>query len=336
MATAMASIDSKKQICRDKLETIGHYLLLHNVSNELRTKILEYFEYRYTSSQSMVQDLNLLRDLPPSLATRLALMMNHRVVVRSAHFFSALSDQALLGVLQQLKPAIFVPQEVIVVEAQILKAVHFIRKGKVRSFTAAEPAGRILEGGDSFGLEGVESLIHQAAAGGDPSKAAAGSTQAVWNRLSPRALKVVHSHHTCIAVTYCDLMSLALHELSELLARETSWAELGAQPPKEALSSFRRASRLFSKMGNLRKSRSSSSDDAQMASPPGAAVLPREGSSSRVPLSQHAVSFATSRTSNCECPSAQRLQLQPLTSTLREAPQARSPPDAPLTTVQEV
>ena len=86
MATAMASIDSKKQICRDKLETIGHYLLLHNVSNELRTKIFEYFEYRYTSSQSMVQDLNLLRDLPPSLATRLALMMNHRVVVRSAHF----------------------------------------------------------------------------------------------------------------------------------------------------------------------------------------------------------------------------------------------------------
>ena len=44
MATALSSLDSKKQICRGKLETIGHYLLLHNVNSELRAKILEYYE----------------------------------------------------------------------------------------------------------------------------------------------------------------------------------------------------------------------------------------------------------------------------------------------------
>jgi hypothetical protein len=192
--------------------------------------------------------------------------------------------------------------------------VRFIRKGRVRCFSELEPAGRILEGGDSFGLEGVESIIEREAAGGDASagrgdagagggnagagggnagggggNAGAGGGDAgaadargsmgqaaPWSGLSQRALKVVQSHHTCVAVTYCDLMSLALHDLSELLARETSWADLGALPPrKEALSSFRRASRLLSKLGGgMRKSRPSSSEDTHLHA-----------------TSQHAVSF---------------------------------------------
>ena len=66
----------------------------------------------------------MLHELPPSLATRLALMMNHRVMLRSAAFFTRLSDQALLGVLQLLKPIVYVPNEVIVVEAQVCGALH--------------------------------------------------------------------------------------------------------------------------------------------------------------------------------------------------------------------
>ena len=100
MASALSSIDSKKQICRGRLETIGNYLLLHKVNTELRSKILEYYEYLYTSSQSM-EDLRLLHDLPPSLATRLAITVHKRLVAR-APLFNALSDLALLNVLAKL------------------------------------------------------------------------------------------------------------------------------------------------------------------------------------------------------------------------------------------
>ena len=44
MASALASMDSKKQICRGKLETIGLYLVVNNVQPDLRARILEYYE----------------------------------------------------------------------------------------------------------------------------------------------------------------------------------------------------------------------------------------------------------------------------------------------------
>ena len=51
--SALSSMDSKKEMCREKLETIGQYLIVHNVSSHLRNSILEYYEYLLTSSQSM-------------------------------------------------------------------------------------------------------------------------------------------------------------------------------------------------------------------------------------------------------------------------------------------
>ena len=114
MASALSTMDSKKQMCRGKLETIGLYLLVNNVHTDLRSRILEYYEYVYTSSQSM-EDLRLLQDLPPSLATRLAISIHRRIVAR-APLFSALSDISLLHVLARLTPVIYVPGQIVMVE----------------------------------------------------------------------------------------------------------------------------------------------------------------------------------------------------------------------------
>jgi len=210
MASALSSIDSKKQVCRGKIETIGHYLLLHNVPFELRAKILEYYEYLFTSSQSM-EDLHLLRDLPPFLATRLALMMNHRIMVRSAPFFSTLSDNALLSVLERLKPIICVPSEVIMLEGQPLRAVHFVQKGLLHCTSAKEPEGRRVCGGESFGLEVVHEVILERMryAGADDREAGL--------PLDLRALDRAFAVESATAITYCDLMSLTLAELAKVL-----------------------------------------------------------------------------------------------------------------------
>ena len=155
MASAMANLDSKKQICRGKLETIGLYLLVNHVSADLRQRILEYYEYLYTSSQSM-EDLRLLHDLPPSLATRLAITVHKRILTR-APLFNNLSDLALLAVLARLQPVIYVPGQVIVVEGQLLKEVQFIKKGQVLLLsdmgTEDEEVVKTLGPNDNFGLD---------------------------------------------------------------------------------------------------------------------------------------------------------------------------------------
>jgi len=57
MATALSAMDSKKSMCRETLETIGGYLQMNSIGGELRSRILEFYEYLYTSSQSM-EDLH--------------------------------------------------------------------------------------------------------------------------------------------------------------------------------------------------------------------------------------------------------------------------------------
>ena len=124
MASALNVMDSKKQLCRGKLETIGLYLLVNNVSQDLRTRILEYYSYLYTSSQSF-SDLHLLQDLPPSLATRLAITAHRRIVSR-APFIGALSNVALLRVLRRLQPLVYVPTQVIQVEGHELRQIRCV------------------------------------------------------------------------------------------------------------------------------------------------------------------------------------------------------------------
>ena len=129
MASALSTMDSKKALAAGKLRTIEAYLQLNSVTPELRSHILEFYEYLYTSTQSF-EDLKLYQELPPSLATKLAITVHKRVVSR-APFFVALSDDAVLAVLARLKAVIYVPSQVILVEGSPLKAIYFVKKGKV-------------------------------------------------------------------------------------------------------------------------------------------------------------------------------------------------------------
>lgn len=191
-----------------------------------------------------MEDLNLLSDLPPSLATRLALMRHHRLMVKGAHFFSALSDNAMLAVLERLRPVVFIPNEVIVMEGQLLKAVHFVQKGQVRLSSEAEPEGRIVEVGDSFGLEVVESIIERetSSSGSFNGSFSSLGASSFGDAINPSAFGNAYAEGSAHAVTYCEVMSLALQALAELLARESSWANLITKKAPAAKSRFKRVS----------------------------------------------------------------------------------------------
>lgn len=245
MASALATLDSKKQICRGKLETIGLYLVVNNVTPDLRARILEYYEYVYTSSQSM-EDLNLLRDLPPSLATRLAISVHRKIVVRLP-LFNTLTDHALLAVLSRLRPLIFVPGQVVLVQGEHIKAVTFIKKGRIAMLTGmgtdTESEVRMLGPSDNFGLDEqstreLSSTSVSAGPGGQlaglhamaPLRATRMSASSFsrhsaamarpgggWQRAYLMSRRVQLSAR---AVTYCDVVTLDVLELADILHKD--------------------------------------------------------------------------------------------------------------------
>ena len=88
-----------------------HVHVRRHVPADLRARILEYYEYKMTSTRSLA-DVALLREMPPNLAAQLALSVNRRIVASGASFFRDLSDASLILLLESLVPLVLVPHQV--------------------------------------------------------------------------------------------------------------------------------------------------------------------------------------------------------------------------------
>ena len=134
-----------------------------------------------------------LRELPPTLASRLALTVNRRIVTRCP-FFKDLTDAALMTLLSKLRPQIYAPGQVLVEEGQPLRAIYFINKGVIHllSRMGTDDEECVGEKGqyENFGIE----------------------------CFAKPANKLVT--HSARAVTYADVMSLSTTDLARLLARD--------------------------------------------------------------------------------------------------------------------
>ena len=69
LTTALSSMNAKKQLTSKKLDTIRTYMVLKAVPNDLRSRVLEYYEYLFTSSQSLAKSVQ-YDEMPPNLATQ--------------------------------------------------------------------------------------------------------------------------------------------------------------------------------------------------------------------------------------------------------------------------
>ena len=245
MASALSTIDSKKALAANKLRTIEAYLNISSVAPELRASILEFYEYLYTSAQSM-QDLKLYQDLPPALGTRLAISVHRRVVAR-APFLYALSDDVLLAVLARLKAIIFVPGQVIFAEGQPLKAIYFKKRGKVVLLKNLggenEKVVRVIGQYENFGLY--------------ISAANANGTRITDTEVASQLLRVQTAEEWARAETYCDITTLSVADLADIFTQERLWSKLAAQRRRKPTASIKRVSTAFlaTKFLNRRHSR---------------------------------------------------------------------------------
>jgi len=68
LTTALQSMNSKRELTGKQLEGIRNYLVLKAVPGDLRSRILEYYEYHLTSSASLASSID-FSQMPGNLAT---------------------------------------------------------------------------------------------------------------------------------------------------------------------------------------------------------------------------------------------------------------------------
>ena len=254
VTSALSTMDSKKALASGKLDTISAYLQIHSVSPELKGHILEFYEYLYTSTQSL-SDLHLYKDLPPALAMRLAISVHRRILARCPELRSFLSDSALLALLGRLKPRIYVPGQIIYSEGQELNALYFIKKGRVQFVKGVGSAHEVLKRmkvqHDNFGLslEALSQRVEKDSSRPGPNSSFridAASAKAAATQLT---VEKQAASEAARAETYCDLVSLDRIDLIAVINKDRLWSNLQRMP---ALSSPRRRSSIRPNLGGMK------------------------------------------------------------------------------------
>jgi len=186
LTTALATMNSKKELAGKQLDTIRNYLLLKGVPADLRSRILEYYEYLFTSSESLASSVK-VDEMPPNLSAQLVIAM-YRKLAAKCTVFKEVSEPCLITLMQALTPRVFVPNQILVFEGHSLQHVFFINRGHIQLLERTLHVS-LLRDNDNFGLDDF---------------------MLGYQERKPPIVK-----YTAKAVTYCDVMLLTEAQLRQ-------------------------------------------------------------------------------------------------------------------------
>ena len=190
LTTALATMNSKKELAGKQLDTIRNYLILKGVPTDLRSRILEYYEYLFTSSQSLASSVK-MDEMPPNLSAQLVIAM-YRKLAAKCTLMKEVSEPCLITLMQGLVPCVFVPGQLLVFEGHSLHAVYFINRGHIQLLERTVHVA-LLRDHDNFGIDDF--------------------------MLGYTTNKPAIVRCTAKSITYCDVMTLSEEQLREAVDR---------------------------------------------------------------------------------------------------------------------
>ena len=149
VANLLANADTLRTQHLARLERAALFLRGRGAPRALRNRIRDYYEYLWESR--MGEDQRLFDDLPPALRIEVALQLN-RPILERVPFFRGASEPFLRELAQHLRPAVFVPGELVLRRGDVGHRMYFIQRGEVEVL-AADDRTRVatLADGDFFG-----------------------------------------------------------------------------------------------------------------------------------------------------------------------------------------
>lgn len=129
IANLIANIDVAKAQHREKMEKLNTFLRYRNIPLNLSRKINDYFEYLWQTRRGY-EESDVLKDLPPSLKTWVALFLN-KEVIEKVPLFEGASQEFIKETILNLTPVVFTPGDYIVTAGEVGYDMFFISKGTV-------------------------------------------------------------------------------------------------------------------------------------------------------------------------------------------------------------
>lgn len=97
----------------------------------LKQKAIEYFEFCWKKQVVFNKELNDFSSLSQQLQKELQFFI-HREVIINVPLFSQLDQQQVLMVIQKLRTKVFMPEETLVEQGQVLNEMYFISEGVIK------------------------------------------------------------------------------------------------------------------------------------------------------------------------------------------------------------
>ncbi len=191
IANLIANIDVAKAQHREKMEKLNTFLRYRNIPVDISRKINDYFEYLWQTRRGY-EESDVLKELPPSLKTWVALFLN-KEVIEKVPIFEGASQEFIKETILHLTPVVFTPGDYIVTAGEVGYDMFFISKGTVDVVSAdGTTTYATLSDGQFFGE--IALLLSM-----------------------PRTASI-------IARDYCDLYRLDKETFDRILARYPSFA----------------------------------------------------------------------------------------------------------------
>lgn len=150
IANLISNIDVAKSAYKEKMEKINIFMKYKNLPGDMQKKVNEYYDYLWESRRGY-DETAILRDLPISLKTSVALFIN-KEIIEKVPIFKGASDEFIKDIILSLEPIVFSPGDNIVRKGEIGSEMFFISKGAVDVVSEdGQVVYATLTGGQFFG-----------------------------------------------------------------------------------------------------------------------------------------------------------------------------------------
>lgn len=202
VAGTLSSVDPAKAHYLENLEKLSAFLRYRHIPHALQERIRQYYEYQWENRLGY-DESDLLTSLPPNLKTELTLLLKKDIIERVPLFHGA-GEDFVRAVALDMRPAVYLPGDVVFKAGDVARKMYFISKGSVEVLSKdGNTVYNTLKEGDFFG---EVALFHN----------------------TPRTA-------TVRAVGYCDLYTLDKDSFTRILAHFPSEAGHIKQLARERL-----------------------------------------------------------------------------------------------------
>ena len=127
ISTLLVNTDEAKARYVSKIEELNAFFNDKSLPFELQERIRDYYNHLWQSSLGQ-DESRILNDLPPTLRTEVALFLN-RDIIQKVPLFREADDEFIRELASELRPALFMPGDLIIHKGEQGDRMYFISRG---------------------------------------------------------------------------------------------------------------------------------------------------------------------------------------------------------------